>query len=317
MANYCTLRRQGSNKGSVNWWHQRLEPFASFFFSESLLFVVGDAQLVTAFAYGINFGKLGKCTVSAYHYSVMVNTLVIALSSITLAVSLPRHFWRARFPAALRTLATIVVLVFLLRFLAYQVERESSPEVMIFPRASSSDSALFLPAACFLDPDLDPFKSLSLQQSEMIGGRGSKWTPELVFAYLVAFCYVVAHLTRLGCHLRKKLRPPLWLTSLVILICDVTIIWCYIHISVLRHWVDKSGWMEQRNDPGTESGNPENFLIGIGQLLPLTTVVWIVILSFEVGKRTRAAPDNLRAKAMASSSGDLELGERRQWVGYK
>jgi len=286
--------------------------------SESLLFVVGDAQLVTAFAYGINFGNSGKCTVSAYHYSVMVNTLVIALSSLTLSVYLPRHYWRARFPATMRTLATIVVFAFLLRFLAYQVEQESSPELMMRGRASSSDSSLFLPVACFLDPNLDPFKTLSATRIETIGGRGEKWTPELILAYVVALCYLAAHLTRLGCHLQKRPRP-LFVTFFVIFICAFAIGLCFGHIAVLRRWVDRSGWMEKRNGPGPDAGNPENSLVGIGQLLPITTVAWILILSFEIGKRTRSVPDRLPAKAMASSSGDLELGKRQQWVtvGYR
>ncbi|KAK4098520.1 hypothetical protein N658DRAFT_543998 [Parathielavia hyrcaniae] len=144
------------------------------FFSESLLFIVADAQLVTAFAYGINFGKSGKCTVSSYHYSVMVNTLVTALACLTLSVYLPRHYWRTRLPSFLRTLATLVVFIFLLRFLAYQVDQESSPELMLVYRSDRTDSSLFLPVACFLDPDLDPFKRLSPAQSNGIGGTGTK-----------------------------------------------------------------------------------------------------------------------------------------------
>jgi uncharacterized membrane protein YoaK (UPF0700 family) len=288
------------------------------FFSESLLFIVADAQLVTAFAYGINFGKSGKCTVSSYHYSVMVNTLVIALACLTLSVYLPRHYWRTRLPSFLRTLATLVVFIFLLRFLAYQVDQESSPELMLVYRSDRTDSSLFLPVACFLDPDLDPFKRLSPAQSNGIGGTGTKWTPGLTLAFLVAACYFVAHVTRLLCHVKKsKPRPSVWLSVFIILSCVVAIGLCFGHTLVLRRWIDMSGWMEQPDGPGTNPGNPEKDLVGIGQLLPLTTMIWILILSFDLGKRSRSVPDDIATDSKIQSRGDPEPEKRHRWVGHR
>ena len=170
-----------------------------------------------------------------------------------------------------------------------------------------------------MDPDLDPFKGLSDTQRDAIGGTGTKVTPGLILACLVAGCYVVAHVTRLVCHMkRRKHGPNYWLSFVIVVICVGAIGLCFGHTLVLRRWIDMSGWMEQPDNPGHNRGNPENDLLGIGQLLPLTTIIWIFILSFDLGKRSRSVPDDLATDSwIAQPRGGHEPETRDRWVGHR
>ncbi|KAJ2902349.1 hypothetical protein MKZ38_000666 [Zalerion maritima] len=270
---------------------------------KGLLIYTADAQTIVALSYGIAFGVTSKCDLSAYHYIVGVNVILLACTSITLCTLMHRGYWKDSPVAAIpRTAAALVIFGFMGRMLAYQYKRESSPEDMIFYRHGSNDSALFVPMSCFLDPDLDPLRNLTDGQLDRVGGaRGGKKRPtsEMVMYILVALCFVAAHVAHVA-HIfrpaRQKGRPRkpysagfgnlvvfYWVTTL--LLCMVTYIWCSSHIMVLRDWVHDSGWMEL-----VDGKNPELNFRSLSQIMPLVTIFWILILvldSINVGSKGR------------------------------
>ncbi len=257
---------------------------------------MGDVQLILALVYGINFGISAKCTISAYHYNIAVDTMVIALTCITLSAHMVPEFWHVKLATVLRVFATLVIFAFLLRFLFYQMEMVSNPELMSTYATSRNDSLLFLPMACFLDPDLNPFKdklvnNITSERKVTVGSSGPRVTPDLVFCVLLAFCYVTVLVIRFiirFIRFRIAARPPFPLTVLVVPVCIFSCFWCIGHITLVRVWVDKSGWMEKTNRPGTLAGNPENSVMGLGQILPLATMIWRLIASLDTPKQPQS-----------------------------
>ncbi|KAK4201878.1 hypothetical protein QBC40DRAFT_338731 [Triangularia verruculosa] len=229
-----------------------------------------------------NFGLESKCSLSAYHYNFAVDTIILSLTCVTLSVYVLDDFWRSKWIGCLRTLASIIIFAFLCRYLYYQMERTTSPELM-FVKPDRSDSSLFLPMACFLDPDLDPFIALTPEQSNAIGGPGPKVTPAFVSCYLLAIGYVGAHIQKFWFRKRTKRRQPVKLTTLFVLVCSMPSFLSYAHLTILRDWVDQSGWMEVAKG----GGSPEKEIRSIGQIMPLATIFWILAISFDTGKLAR------------------------------
>ena len=244
---------------------------------------MGDAQLILAFVYGINFGISAKCTMSAYHYNIAVDTMVVALTCITLSAYMRHDFWHGKLAAILRMLIAIAIFAFLLRFLFYQFEMVSNPEYISIPTPNRTDSLLFLPMACFLDRDLNPFRpngNLTPERKAVVGDSGPRVTPDLVFTVLLVICYLAAL-----CIPSETRRNKAWLSIslnvLVVSVCVASCFWSIIHIFLVRSWVGNSGWMEKTNRPGSLSGNPEDSVAGLGQLLSLANLVWVIVTSLD------------------------------------
>ncbi|KAK0737138.1 hypothetical protein B0T21DRAFT_158317 [Apiosordaria backusii] len=262
---------------------------------KELFRVTIDAQLVLAFSYALNFGLESKCNLSAYHYNFAVDTIILSLSCLTLSVYVLDDFWRSKWIGWLRTIASLIIFAFLCRYLYYQMERNTSPELMFLQKPSRSDSSLLLPMACFLDPDLDPFTALTSEQSNAIGGPGPKVTPALVFCYILALGYVGAHVQKLWYRKRTKRRQPVLLTTIFVAFCSIPCFLSYAHLTILRDWVDESGWMEVAKG----GGSPEQEIRSIGQIMPIATIFWILAISFDTGKLTRQGMGNQQANQQA------------------
>ncbi|KAK4638961.1 Mannosyl-oligosaccharide alpha-1,2-mannosidase 1B [Podospora bellae-mahoneyi] len=279
-----SMTQKGKNtaKGVYSWLKSWMK---------ELFRVTIDAQLVLAFSYALNFGLESKCTLSAYHYNFAVDTLILSLSCVTLSVYVLDDFWRSKWIGCLRTAASIIIYTFLCRYLYYQMERNTSPELMFTPTPGRSDSSLLLPMACFLDPDLDPFISLAPEQRDAIGGPGPKVTPAFVFCYMLAVGYVGAHLEKFLTRNRPNYHQNVFLTTAFVVLCSIPCFLSYAHLTILRDWVDMSGWMEVANG----GGSPEKEIRSIGQIMPLATIFWILAISFDTGKLARRGVANQQA----------------------
>lgn len=265
-----------------------------FTFLGQLLIANADTQLFIALAYGINFVVSSKCTLSAYHYEVGLNMVLLALASTNLSTLMLRDYWaRAKIAATLRTLVIIVIYIFLGRMIAYQFMRESTPEEVWLAKLANSnpDSSILLPASCFLDPDLDPLRGLTDAQMDRVGGNpGSDTvTPEVIMYAFLALCFVLAHAAHVMRALRGHRDPkrgrPAFVGLVVILywtfclgISAFVYAWCYGNVWVLRMWVHQSGWME-------DDAEAERDVRGIGQLVPVVAMCFAVVWAFDRSKR--------------------------------
>lgn len=257
-----------------------------------MLIANADTQIFISLSYGINFALSSKCTLSAYHYKVALNMVLLALASTTLSTLMIRDYWkRSLTAAALRTAVVVVILVFLGRLMAYQYMRASRHEELLLPklmgRGASSDSSILVPMACFLDPDLDPIRGLTDAQRGRVGGStgGRVATPEIIVLLAVALCFVLANAAHAMRRLRGGRHPgegrPNWWGFLVIAYWSVSVtvlsfayLWCYANVWILREWVHRSGWME-------DGAADEKDVRGISQILPIVALCWVVIWSFD------------------------------------
>jgi hypothetical protein len=150
--------------------------------------------------------------------------------------------------------------------------------------------------ACFLDPDLNPSNvkaNLTPARIARVGSSGPRVTPNLVFTLFLAICYLAAATIRF-INRHKTTRPPLWLTIAVVTVCVFSCCWCIGHIFLVRWWVGSTGWMETTSRPGKPSGNPENSVEGLGQLLPVATMIWLFVTALDVHRQQpRSVPKDM------------------------
>ncbi|KAH8587881.1 hypothetical protein B0O99DRAFT_526012, partial [Bisporella sp. PMI_857] len=251
-----------------------------------------DSQTIVALSYGINFGMLGKCSLSAYHYNVGINTILCTCTAITFSVIMVRDYWKGVMAPALRFIISIGMFATLGRMLWYQKERSIAPEpIGWLPRwekvkGNSTDSTIFVPMACFLDPDLNPLKWLSPAEKKRVGGDKAPIPVEFCLFWLIVIWFITGHIshfiqreTRYGKRSQNVtnhipvggLAAVYYAISLGCCIC--VYFSCWGHIGEIRKFVHGSGWIEG----GNTNANPENNVNGIGQLVPLIAIGWVLI----------------------------------------
>jgi hypothetical protein len=282
----------------------------------ALVILTADTQSVLALAYGISFGTSGKCTTSAYHYSMALSTILCACTSITFSVLIVHDYWKAKLAALLRFAVAVVIFAVLIRFQVYQYYRgfAAEPVGWFFYKkpAKSVDSTVIVPIACFLDPDLNPLTGLSSAQIRQVGGRNnSRSQPEIYFSVFVALMFVLGHLKHWLKSLRKILRHthregdegkyrlyrarrscsfwwlPLLAWGFPLAACIFVYIASWVHMQNLRDWVHGSGWIAG----GFGIGNPERDLTSLGQITPIATLIWVVINTAEAWKLDEATKE--------------------------
>jgi hypothetical protein len=272
-----------------------------------LLKSISDALTIITLAYVVNFGVSGKCTMSGYHYLFGINAMLMAFASITIYVTIVRNYWAAPVSALFRTIAHVVVFALVGRLLFYQWTIDVMPHPFYFwgDAAGRTDSALFLPMACFLDNDLNPLEILNAAQLDQVGhvDNTAGLMEPIVFIFL-SVCFVLAHMAHLA-HIRRRYISQNTETSgnsqeaetpekmsgdhgyataaksfyfSIVLVCIAVNAICYNHLWVLHTWIIGSGWMERL--PGSTQSNEED-LIGIGQLGYFCTLLWVGLLFFD------------------------------------
>lgn len=261
------------------------------------LFGVADFSLIFGFAYILTFLLSSKCTLSVYHYYIVLDTTLIALSTILLATQLAhRSYWRS-WATVIRFVFTMALLILLGILMFYQATMPYFPEWMPEDTHARNDSAILLPASCFLDPDLsqrdNPFSDGpgAVTNEEHLQRLGGTEKPRLMaefILYILIFLSAICTYTNTFLHAccgrrreRIKGRLPMkssfsvgfwFLVSAPCLVADVV---CAYHIFKLRSWVHASGWMD------VEPHNPEENISELSQLLPILGMLALVLLLME------------------------------------
>lgn len=261
------------------------------------VFGVADFSLIFGIAYILSFLLSSKCSLSIYHYYIVLDATLIALSTILLCSQLAhRSYWRS-WAGVIRFLLTLALLILLGILLLYQASMPYLPEWMPEDTGTRNDSAILLPASCFLDPDLskrdNPFGDGpgAIDNEAHLSRLGGTDKPiEMPEFILYIFLFVSAILTYANtlihacCGRRREFlndkpttksnwRVAFW--CFISLPCLVTDVVCAYHIFSLRSWVHSSGWMD------VEPYNPENNLSELSQLLPILGMVALILLLLE------------------------------------
>lgn len=281
---------------------------------ETLILTCSDQQIFTGGAYAITLRYVKGCDISAYHYNVVANMLLVTCATHLMAVTVSRHYWEHPWVGGLRVIVTTLVYLVTGILLSNQGSGSLGFPTRV-PDLKEQYSPLLLPAACFQTGDSGFAKSFSqsfTSSSSFFGGRIPGWTQYLVMFifYALAVFINLGRLIRRGtghdgrrrrtvnwmkrscAPLFRAKRPLYWLFGAYLVggigIASWTVVTSAQYVLELRNWVDKSGWMDLEH-----GRNPENDPSTFGQLVPVLLITLIIftflqILSEKLRERSRA-----------------------------
>ncbi|SPQ23339.1 8a176297-9c53-46cb-8a71-a93f7138ac22 [Thermothielavioides terrestris] len=278
---------------------------------EALIVTCSDQQVFTGGAYAITLRYAKACSVSAYHYNVVTNMLLVSCATHLMALTISRNYWHHFSVAALRI--TVTTLLFIVTGVLLANAGSTS---LGFPTKVPADtdqySLMLLPAACFQTGDQASLskeieKSLKASSvdaffSGQIPGFGNYLI--MCLFYLIAMAVSLGRIIPGGLdHHGRRSRFIRWMRRVFPVLFRIKrffyALFClYLFAGVgisawtvgiaadyifhLRRWVNESGWMQPVNNQ-----NPENDPTTFGQLVPvllmsLTVFTFLQIISQRV-----------------------------------
>ncbi|CAJ2510623.1 Uu.00g062480.m01.CDS01 [Anthostomella pinea] len=277
---------------------------------ETLVLACSDQQVFIGAAYALTLRYYAGCKVSAYHYNIAANMLLLTCATHLMSVTIVRNYWKYPWLAKLRILCISGVFIVTGLLFTNQNGNVQLPFPTEVPLASEVDSLIFLPAACFQasaggaietfkesTKDANSFFNKTLHDSSpgnLI--EGWNWYVLTLLFYGAAIIAEAIRFLRRGkskqgwrgrvgkqfgrvCGLgtfRRKVVQNIFLIYLVagVGITCATTIKSTMYIFDLRRWVDKSGWIMIE-----DNGNPENDATSFGQLVPIFSSA-LILFSF-------------------------------------
>ena len=260
-----------------------------------------DQQVFTGAAYALTLRYWQGCKISAYHYNIVGNMMLISCATHLLSVTIVRHYWRYPALAFLRVLC--ITGVFTVTGLLMVNQNASDAEIRFptdVPPANATSSLLFLSAACFetdKSPLHDTFKNTTSDAEAFFAKNirdsapgntinGWNWYILLLLYYAAAIVAEGVRFVRrrkgqagwggtLARQVSRIIKPRSNLRKLMtygniaylvggILVSAIAVVNSINYIFKLRNWVARSGWIEEDNGV-----NPENDWSSFGQLVPI------------------------------------------------
>ncbi|KAI1858808.1 uncharacterized protein JN550_012462 [Neoarthrinium moseri] len=268
---------------------------------ETVVLACSDQQVFTGAAYALTLRYWRGCTISAYHYNVVANMMLLTCATHLMSVTIVRNYWKYPWLAFLRVIC--ISGVFLVTGLLMVNQNAADGKIKFptgLPAANETDSLLFLPAACFQSsksPFVATLQNTTSSANAFFLGTLQDSTPSnfiqgwnwyivillfygaAIIAEFIRFCRRGRSRPgwrgRLGARISRFMKPKSWQRKTVSFIFLIyllggagisctAVIKSGSYIFALRSWVDKSGWIALEND-----GNPENDATSFGQLVPI------------------------------------------------
>ncbi|KAK0640734.1 hypothetical protein B0T16DRAFT_201730 [Cercophora newfieldiana] len=263
-------------------------------FLEAIVITCSDQQIFTGCAYAVTLRWYTGCEISAYHYNIVADMLLVTCATHLTAVTVSRNYWENPWPSGIR-----IILTGLLYIVTGILLSNAGAESLSFPTMVPPDSATYdpvlLPAACFqIERSQIPANiQNSLQSKESFFDSAIPGWREYMLMFV---CYAVAVIVRIVSLIRtggtkeegKRRRIVAWtkrkfsffvtglprrilylLFGLYLVANNAVGIWTvgYMgwYVFRLRGWVGRSGWFKE-NVPGK---NPEDDPYSFGQLVPV------------------------------------------------
>lgn len=277
---------------------------------ETLVLACSDQQVFTGAAYGLTLRYWRGCTISAYHYNIVANMMLLTCATHLISVTIVRNYWKFPWLAALRVIT--IALIFIATGLL--MTNQDADTALTFPsgvpNANETDSLLFLSAACFQNDNhsaLDTFKDVTANANTFFEDNLAKSTPHNKIQgwnlYIITLLFygaaTIAEAIRL---FRRGMSRPGWRANVGVkfrkccsigtplrhLMQNVFLFYLALGVGIsltvtiistqyifnLRKWVDKSGWVQPENGQ-----NPENDAKSFGQLVPIFSSA-LILFSF-------------------------------------
>lgn len=187
------LRWKSTLKGEA----RREKPFTFSFAGLLEAFVINcsDQQIFTGCAYAVTLRYVAGCTISAYHYDIVANMLLVTCATHLTAVTVSRNYWQDAIPAIVRIAITFVVYTVTGVLLSNQgAGAEGFPTKV--PPTSDDYNDILLPAACFQIGEggfTDTVQQSLVDANSFFKSKIPGWTQ-----YLIMFIfYVLAVIVRI------------------------------------------------------------------------------------------------------------------------
>lgn len=184
---------------------------------ESVVLVCSDTQIFAGAAFAITLRYFRGCVITAYHYNIVANMMLLTCATHLMAITVVREYWKYPWLAVLRVGLKISVFLFTGLLLAHQnapglVNYQDGKQVAILfpsrvPSPSEEDSYYFLAAACF-QSEKSRLIGLLKQSAEDWGQTLKHSTPgnhiEGWNKYLVIlFWFILSSLAEIGLFIRR------------------------------------------------------------------------------------------------------------------
>ncbi|KAH8899790.1 hypothetical protein GQ53DRAFT_709016, partial [Thozetella sp. PMI_491] len=274
---------------------------------ETLVVTCSDQQVFTGLAYAITLRYSKGCQISAYHYNIVANMMLLTCATHLMAVTISRHYWEHILVALIRIVITAGVYLATGIMLSNQGSGANSFPTEI-PQFNTTDSLMFMQAACFqtdashlLAAVESSVSSFDAAKQALFGNQIHGWNQYLVMV-LFYFLALLVGLGRfitygakkegkragVGSWARRTCAPLFrqkWIGRLLytiylaggIGISTWTVAESALYILNLRKWVNASGWLALNNGK-----NPEDDPTTFGQLVPLLLIALTVFSMMQV-----------------------------------
>ncbi|KAI1651309.1 uncharacterized protein F4817DRAFT_356254 [Daldinia loculata] len=185
---------------------------------ETLVLACSDQQVFTGAAYALTLRYWRGCTISAYHYNIVANMMLLTCATHLISVTIVRNYWRFPWLAALRVISITAVFV----VTGLLMTNQNADMEMLFPTgvpdANETASSIFLPAACFQGGShttLDTVKETILSAHAFFKDNIAQSTPRnkiqgwnlYIMTLLFYGAAIIAELVRL---IRRSKSRPGW-----------------------------------------------------------------------------------------------------------
>ncbi|KAF7513525.1 hypothetical protein GJ744_008819 [Endocarpon pusillum] len=278
---------------------------------EGLILSCSDQQVFTSGAYALTLRYAQGCKISAYHYNIVANMMLITCATHLISITVVSQYWKHKMVAAFR----IALITGLYIVTALLLSNQNASEELVWPtetpRQNETDTLLVLPAACFQSEkgntgktfgdtfsDADHLGNMAIRKSTPSKSRIVGWN----FFILMILWYgavIIAEVWRfwLSWYLRRKVHnrfPKLtaWIRTTDKWIkrffwvyqfagtsfCIVAITKTFLYIWSLRSWMNNSPWLRKEQD----ETNPENDATSFGQLVPLLLTLLTVFTALQL-----------------------------------
>jgi hypothetical protein len=283
---------------------------------ETIVISCSDQQLFTGGAYALTVRYFKSCFVSAYHYNILVNGLLITCATHLVAVTVVMNYWRYPLMAAIRIAITVLIFIVTGLLLAKRTGTSAGEfPIAVPPLQNATDgSPMFMRAACFETDIGDAGLTVAVKNklkdiSSLTSGPNQAWSLyiSMLLWWALAIVAEIFRFLRRGAvkevGRRRKLvhRVRSWATGIqengeqkrVRLAKTFKVIFHLLFVGYLVlglgistvvvvvsaiYIQDLRSWVDKSGwlDTNEAGGNPENEVTTFGQLVPLLMVALTV-----------------------------------------
>ncbi|KIL87372.1 hypothetical protein FAVG1_09077 [Fusarium avenaceum] len=192
---------------------------------QGMVLSCSDAQIFTGAAYALTLRYFCGCTITAYHYNVVANLMLLSCATHLMAITVVRNYWEYAWLALLRVICKTGVFLFTGILLSNQNADMKLAFPTKVPLLDDTTTPLFLYAACFQSNDTQVWSTIdeSLKKKNFgnavfnstPGNRIEGWNKFLIILlwYIVAVFMEIAMFIRKGNRRdgnRRRLTKAFW-----------------------------------------------------------------------------------------------------------